>query len=658
MKAEAQAQETDRIAALKSFDILDTESEGAFDEFVELAATICEMPMAALGFMDNDRQWLKSATGLGGLREIPRDSGFCAYTLLQSAPLVVKDATEDRRFSEIPLVTGELRVRSYVGVPVVSPSGAAIGSLFVLDRVPRVLSANQLKSLELLARRISGRLGFRMKLRALEDAEDLFHLIVDAAPTAMIMAGQRREIVLVNQVAEALFGYRRDELIGQPIEILVPLRNRELHPKHVTGFQSDPTPRAMGVGRELFGRRKDGTEFPIEIGLNPLKTKDGSFTLAAVVDITLRRQADERQRKADAENQRLTRRFQLAASSGQIGVWDWDVKKDVMGWDETMYTLCGSAATFEDAHQAWRATVHPDDLADFEARIEEALKGTRDFNPRFRVVRSDGTIRHLASAASIERNPSTGEPLRMVGVDWDVTEEEVATAKLRESNAELEQFAYVASHDLQEPLRMVASYTELLSQRYKGQLDAKADKYIFYAADGARRMQLLIRDLLAYSRVTSQGKPLSHVPVDGVLRDVVNFGLGDVIKSVGATLEIGPLPSVLADAGQVGQLFQNLIANALKFRGTAPPHVRIQAEARGDRWLFSVADNGIGIEMQYADRIFQMFQRLHGRDAYDGSGIGLSIAKRIVERHDGRIWFESTPGVGTTFYFTLPGIAR
>jgi light-regulated signal transduction histidine kinase (bacteriophytochrome) len=234
----------------------------------------------------------------------------------------------------------------------------------------------------------------------------------------------------------------------------------------------------------------------------------------------------------------------------------------------------------------------------------------------------------------------------------DITERKAKDDELRRSNAELEQFAYIASHDLQEPLRMVASYTELLGQRYRGKLDDKADKYIFYAVDGAKRMQQLVADLLAYSRVGSQGRPLMAVDAEAVVNSVVEM-MRATIRKANARVEVSALPAVLADEGQLRQLFQNLIGNALKFRAEADPVIGIRAARSGDRWLFCVEDNGIGIDMQYADRIFQMFQRLHERGKYDGSGIGLSIVKRIVERHGGTIWLESKLGLGTSFFFSL-----
>lgn len=353
-----------------------------------------------------------------------------------------------------------------------------------------------------------------------------FQMAFEASPSGMIMIDEAGLITLSNSQIARMFDYEPGELIGQRIEILVPMGTRDQHPANRASFLTDPSARAMGAGRDLRGRRKDGSEFPVEIGLAPIPTEAGMLVLAAVVDIS------ERNRAAAA-----------------------------------------------------------------------LMAKTRD---------------------------------------------------LERSNAELEQFAYVASHDLREPLRMVASYTELLSERYGGKLDERADKYIGYIVDGARRMQQLVSDLLALSRVGTQGKPLEPVDSANVLKNVIR-AMTPSIRESGARIEAGTLPVVVADEVQLGQLFQNLIGNAIKFRAPdRPPSIIIEAEQAGGAWVFSMQDNGIGIEGQYSERIFQMFQRLHGRDEYEGNGIGLAIAKKIVERHGGTIWLSSTVGEGTVFYFSLP----
>jgi len=225
--------------------------------------------------------------------------------------------------------------------------------------------------------------------------------------------------------------------------------------------------------------------------------------------------------------------------------------------------------------------------------------------------------------------------------------------ELARSNADLEQFAYVASHDLQEPLRMVASYTQLLGRRYQGKLDADADEFIAFAVDGATRMQQLIQDLLSFSRVTTKGKELQLTDSRAACDQAI-ANLRAAMSESGTVVTTGSLPTVRADATQLTQLFQNLIGNAIKYRNECKPEVQVAATPVEDRWVFSVQDNGIGIEPQYFERIFQMFQRLHTRKQYTGTGVGLAICRKIVERHGGRIWVESQPGKGSAFLFTIP----
>jgi PAS domain S-box-containing protein len=357
-------------------------------------------------------------------------------------------------------------------------------------------------------------------------AEARFRGLLEVAPDPILIVDERGSIAIVNRQTELAFGYARDELIGQPVETLVPERFRAMHTGDRAGYQANPRTRPMGIGLELFGRRKDGSEFPVEISLSPLRSEGETLVISII--------------------------------------------RDISGRKET------------------------------EARLR-------------------------AIAADLER-----------------------------SNKELEQFAYVASHDLQEPLRMVASYTQLLARRYRGKLDQDADEFIGFAVDGARRMQELINDLLAYSRVGSRALELQPVDTAAVVDQVIS-DLSLAIEDTGASVTRGELPTIRADPRQIQQLFQNLLANAIKFHkpGTTPV-VRISARQRDGHWTFSVCDNGIGIEPQYLDRIFVLFQRLHSRADYAGTGIGLAICKKIVERHGGTIRVESEPGHGTTFEFTLP----
>jgi PAS domain S-box-containing protein len=507
-------------------------------------------------------------------------------------------------------------------------------------------------------------------------AEERFRQVVEASPNAMIMVGRDGRIALANAQAVKLFGYPREELIGLAIERLVPHRFRGRHEGYREGFFGAPQVRPMGAGRDLFGLRKDGSEVPIEIGLNPLATPEGDFVLASIIDITERKRMEEMDRRLAALVESSDDAIIGKSLNGVITSWnrgaerlygyraeeaigqsvDMLVPPDRGGETARLLERIGRGETIERFETRRRrkdgslvdvsTTISP--VRDAEGRITGASIVARDVTDQKRLVEELSRQRlaalNLAQDAEEARRRTEASERQLA----------VSAEDLVRSNRELEQFAYVASHDLQEPLRMVGSFMQLLERKYKGRLDEQADKYIHFAVDGARRMQDLIRDLLKYSRV-ARGDLLRE-PVDcGRLLDGVRANLRVAIAESGARIEAGPLPAVEAIPSLLSQVFQNLIDNAIKYRGDRPPEIRIRAGVKDGRWVFSVSDNGIGIEPQHLERIFVIFQRLHPRDRYPGSGIGLAITKKIVERHGGRIWAESRPGEGSTFFFTLPG---
>ena len=300
--------------------------------------------------------------------------------------------------------------------------------------------------------------------------------------------------------------------------------------------------------------------------------------------------------------------------------------------------------------------IHPEDQASTEAVIERMAGGASTIEFVCRIRRKDGMWRHILWSGQ-----GAPEDACFYIVGKDITERrrldqelENRAERLERINAELQDFAYIASHDLSEPLRMITSYLQLLQRRYQGQLDETADEFIHYAVDGAERMKLLIDDLLQYSRVGSTEVQRVAVDADAILGGVLQ-SLEGAILECGATVTHGPLGTVHGDATQMGQLLQNLVANAIKFaRPDVPAEVRIERLDEPREWHVVVRDNGIGIEERHAERIFKMFGRLHGREEYAGTGIGLAICRRIADRHNGRIWVESTPGSGSAFHVSIP----
>lgn len=368
-------------------------------------------------------------------------------------------------------------------------------------------------------------------------------------------------------------------------------------------------------------------------------------------EIAERKRADEALHETNAYLENL-----INYANAPIIVWDPHFK--ITRFNHAFEFMTGRSEA-EVVGQSLEMLFPPALIENSMALIQQTLQGERWEAVEIEILHRDGSSRTVLWNSATLFAPDGETPVATIAQGQDITvRKEIeaglahAMADVQRSNRELEQFAYVASHDLQEPLRMVSSFTQLLEQRYSDQLDDRAKKYIGFAVDGAMRMQRLINDLLTYSRINTKGQSLESVE-SGVALDEALRNLSTTIAESETVITHDDLPAVRADATQLLQVFQNLIANAIKFRRADSPRIHVSARDLGATWLFSVADNGIGIEEQYAERIFVIFQRLHTRQEYPGTGIGLAVVKRIVERHGGKIWFESEPGRGTTFYFTL-----
>lgn len=500
----------------------------------------------------------------------------------------------------------------------------------------------------------------KVTVRRAAELEDFHRRLLDAAPDAIVAVDHNGEIVLCNAQAESRFGFDRNELLGHPVTRILPEGFAERLVADALPSAEAALAREIGTGIELIGQRKDGTRFPLEIMLSPLATPSGALMIATLRDVSVRKAAERHLAVGGDDKFRAL----LESSPDPIVVGDAAGRILVMNAAAEQLYGCGHAemlgqpignllpvrfreAAPKDAGAGGALGNMPrdrdlevvglrKDQTEFPIALHLRLVDTSDGKLLLCAIR-DITLRQTAERAARQR-----EAL------------ERRAAELTRSNEDLQQFAYVAAHDLQEPLRMVASYTKLLATRYQGRLDADADEFIGYALDGAQRMQMLITDLLSYCQVGSAVVRLERLSSNEVV-DQAMLTLGAAAADSGATISRGELPELAADRSQLIQLFHNLIGNAIKYRGSEPPVIRISVtRSITGEWVFAVADNGIGIEPQNFERIFAMFQRLHGPEDRPGTGIGLAICKRITERHGGRIWVESEIGTGSTFYVALP----
>jgi PAS domain S-box-containing protein len=354
------------------------------------------------------------------------------------------------------------------------------------------------------------------------------------------------------------------------------------------------------------------------------------------------------------------KKLEIALDNGKIGTWEWDIRTNRVVWDRRMEEIFSlKPGTFGGELASFESYVHEEDLPHVKEAIRRSLYEGKPYEVVYRTRPFNGKSHYISSKALIMRS-NKGNPLCLSGVAFDITDMKESAEKvliklneeLLRSNADLRQFAAIASHDLQEPLRMVSSYTQLLKQRYRDKLDQDAQDYINFAVDGSKRMYEMINGLLAYSRINIRESDFKCIDLNMILRKATD-NLGLIIKERNAVVLTEKLPQVFADEIQMIQLFQNLIENSLKFSGTSP-RVEISSEQAGSYYVIYVKDNGIGIEPQYFDKIFRIFQRLHTREEYTGAGIGLAICRRIVERHSGKIRVKSETGKGTTFIVSIP----
>jgi len=619
MQPKSHIYEQRRLEALRRYQILDTEPEEAYDNLARLAALICGSSIALVSFIDENRQWFKAKLGLD-ISEMPRNVGLSDLCLEEKDVVVIGDTLAQEQFARNAAVTGYPYMRFYAGVPLICPEGEVLGTICVIDQVPRELNQQQVEGLLALGEQVINQLELRRILAERQQVEEEL----------------KRQNLRSQLFAQITVRIRESLQLEEILQTTVTEVQKLLHADRVVIFRLA----ADGSGTVVQEAVLPG--WPVTWRSNIV---DPCFQekyveeyrqgrVRAIVDIE------------KAEIQDCYRQFLQQFGVKANLVVPILIREDIWG--------------LLIAHQC----THPREWNRFETELLQQLGNQIGIA--------------LSQAQLLEQETRHSQ-------------------ELTRSNAELEQFAYVASHDLQEPLRMVTSYLQLLEQKYEHQLDSTAEQFINYAVDGALRMQTLINDLLNYSRVTTRGQAFVQVECETILTQAI-ANLKLAIEDNDAIITHDPLPVIKADRTQLTQVLQNLIGNAIKFRGKLSPRIHISAVRREvesarsqevrredkektiqggdaeispsarhsvvttphslfpnpDEWLFSVTDNGIGLETQYAERIFVIFQRLHSRRKYPGTGIGLAICKKIVERHGGKIWVESEPGQGSIFYFTIP----
>lgn len=500
--------------------------------------------------------------------------------------------------------------------------------------------------------------------KEIRDSEEKRRLIMSGALDAIICIDTNESITFWNHKAEVIFGWKETEALGQQLsELIVPEPYRKYHREGMKHYLKTGEGRALNVLLELSAIKRNGDEFPIELTVIPIKQGEELFFCAFIRDITERK-------KSETKILQANERFEIVTQATNDAIWDWNIKEKTFFRSQNIKKFFGEDTPSNlNENQFWNNKFHPDDVEKTKKSLSDALENhlVSRWEAEYRIFNESEKIIYVIDRGIIIRD-NEGKATRMIGAMTNITEQknhetqlialneslQSYAKELERSNEELEQFAFITSHDLQEPLRMISSFMDQLKRKYENKLDDKALQYIDFATNGSKRMKQIILDLLDYSRA---GRPTDLIETVDVNEIISDFKLlrGKIISEKSATISHKKIPNIQTYKTGLTQVIHSLLDNAIKYsKKEESPNILINCKEEENKWVFTVKDNGIGIDSKFFNKIFIIFQRLHNRDEYEGTGIGLSIVKRHLDFLGGKIWVESKIGFGSTFYFEIP----